>query len=110
MIRSCICAALAADSISSADAPNLPYLQNHRVSTRRFIAPSRIDAPYVVGNACIEENRVLRNNSNCFAQACLCDVTDILAVDQDPTLAFLEVVEAIEQTQDRRFAGSRLPN
>lgn len=61
------------------------------------------DAPDVVTNASVEKHRVLRNHSNGLPQACLGDVPDILAVNQNSAFSFFEIVESVEQTQDRRL-------
>lgn len=66
------------------------------------------NSPDIVCDACVEQNGVLRDDADSLPQAGLSDIANILTIDQDPALAFLKVVEAIQETQDRRLARARL--
>src|SRR5262249_22317323 len=58
----------------------------------------------VVANGVVEQNRVLRNHANGGAQRGLCDLADILPIDQDAAAAYLEKPK--QQARDGRFAGA----
>ena len=53
----------------------------------------------------VEQRDVLRHDGDGLAQALLGDLRDVLAVDQDA--ARLDVVEALQQGEDRRLAAAR---
>ena len=53
----------------------------------------------------MEQRDVLRNRADLLAQALLRDPGDVLAVDQDA--AGVDIVEPLQQGEDRRFAAAR---
>lgn len=44
----------------------------------------------------VEEDRILRYHTDGFTERGLSNITNILAVDQNATLAFFEVIEPVE--------------
>ena len=68
------------------------------------------NSPNVVADACIEQDGVLGDDPYRLPQAPLGHITDVLAINQDAALALLEVVEPVQEAQDRRLAGARLAN
>lgn len=66
--------------------------------------------PDVVGDARVEQDTILGYNSDSLAQAQLGHVSDILAVDQDASIALMQVVEPVEQPEHGRLAATRLAN
>ena len=60
----------------------------------------------VLHDRAVEQRDVLRHDRDRLAQAVLRDARDVLAVDQDAPA--LHVVEALQQREQRRFAGARL--
>ena len=65
-------------------------------------------SPDVVADARVEQDRVLGDDTDRLPQARLGHVADVLAVDQNAALALLEVVEPVQEAQDRRLAGAGL--
>src|SRR5690606_32362022 len=68
---------------------------------------ARIPAPVtdVVADRIVEQHGILGNNADDLAHRFLRHRADIPAVDGDPAGA--DIVEAIEQPRDGRFAGAR---
>src|SRR3546814_13322406 len=62
----------------------------------------------VIADAVVEQHRILRNDADRAAQRILGDRTDILPIDRDPPPR--NVVDAITQTQNRRFASHTMPD
>lgn len=70
----------------------------------KHLVLGRIDpaVPDVMLDGVVEQGRVLGNHSDGFAQRLQREVTDVLAVHEDP--ARLHVVEAEEQSKDGGFS------
>jgi hypothetical protein len=62
----------------------------------------------VVADRVVEQHRILRHDADCRAQGRLRHMRDVLPVDRDPTAG--EVVEAVHQPRERRFARPRRPD
>jgi len=56
----------------------------------------------------MKQNRLLRDEADCLAQAHLRDLGDILPVDQNP--AAVEVVKPLQQLDEGRLAGAGRPD
>ena len=75
-----------------------------------YFFSSCIRAPVcnIVINTIIEQDRVLRHDTHCGAQALLRDIANILAVYQNTATA--DVVETEQQAGQCRLAGSAVPD
>ena len=62
----------------------------------------------VLGERAVEQDRLLLHDRDLAAQRGLRDMGDVLTVDQDPAL--VHVVEPLDQLDEGRLAGSRMPH
>src|SRR5512145_1463824 len=70
-----------------------------------FVARARPAVADVRRDGAVEEGRILRDHADRRTQALLRDLRDVLAVDENAAL--LEIEEAQQQVDDRRFARAR---
>src|SRR5688572_555829 len=70
-----------------------------------FVARARPAVADVRRDGAVEEGRILRDHADRRTQALLRDPRDVLAIDENAAL--LEIEEAQQQVDDRRFARAR---
>lgn len=97
---------VAATSIPSIDAPNLPYL--HMMSDGQGWTKPHI--PDIVADASVEQDRILWHDADGLTQALLSNFSDILSINQNSSFTLTQIIKAIEQAQDRWFSGARFTN
>jgi len=82
------------------------HLSSGGCSDDFFVRSAKPAVTNVVLDACVEQNAILRNDPDGFPQTGLGNIPDILAVDQDSPLAFLEVIESVQESQNGGLSGA----
>lgn len=66
--------------------------------------------PDIVSDAGIEQNAILRDDTNGLTQTLLGDIANVLTVDENAALSFLEVVLPEKQAEDGALPRTALAN
>ena len=73
------------------------HLSGRRRSYDFFVRGAEPAITNVVLDARVEQDTILRNDTDCFPQTGLSDIPDILTIDQDSSLAFFKIVEPVKE-------------
>lgn len=64
----------------------------------------------VVLDVCIEQDAILRDDTDGFPQTGLSNIPDILTVNQDSPLTFLEIVESVQESENSGLSRAGATN